>query len=134
MWEETRDVYPFLCGKVPRVKLEMVPGIYSVCRLSPDSALPRAFFSATRTNEELSVVCLEQDAPMGARIDSGWRGFRVAGTLDFGLTGILNSLAAPLAEAAIPIFAVSTFDTDYILVKEMEKAREALLRAGHDFT
>ncbi len=76
------------------------------------------FFSITKTQDELSVVCLEKEVPSGARVERGWKGLKVEGPLDFELTGILSSLAQPLAEAKISIFAISTFDTDYILVKE----------------
>jgi uncharacterized protein len=123
------------------MKLEMIPGRFAICRLKPDAAsrprsdspLPLSFFSATRTAEELSVVCLERDAPPEARVEGGWSCFRVAGKLDFGLTGVLAALASPLAEAGVSLFAISTFDTDYVLVKEMARAREALENAGHEF-
>lgn len=79
------------------------------------------------------MVCLEGEEPKGARAESGWRAFRVAGTLDFALTGVLAALATPLAAAGVSIFAVSTFDTDYVLVKDLPKARKALEAAGHAF-
>lgn len=113
--------------------LQELPGTYSVCRLGPDAPAPSRFFSVTRTAEELSVVCHKEDIPAGARADHGWRCFRVAGTLDFSLTGVLASLAAPLAEAGVSLFALSTFDTDYILVKDLPSARAALERLGHRF-
>lgn len=115
------------------MKLELLPGNFSVCRLPAGAPLPRDFFSVTRTGEELSVVCLEGKEPVGARVETGWRCFRVAGTLDFALTGILSSIAAPLATAGVSIFAVSTFDTDYVLVRDLPGARAALLAAGFDF-
>lgn len=115
------------------MKLEIVPGKFAVGRMDPDSPLPSSFFSVTRTAQELSVVCREGDMPPGGRAETGWSCFRVAGTLDFGLTGVLSALATPLAEAGISIFALSTFDTDYVLVKDMPKARAALEAAGHEF-
>lgn len=116
------------------MKLALLEGHFAVCRLAPDAALPPRFFSATRTAEELSVVCLEEDAPPTARQESGWSCLRVEGPLDFALTGILASLAVPLAEAGVSIFAISTFDTDYLLVKtaSLSTALEALRAAGHE--
>ena len=83
--------------------------------------------------DELSVVCAEGVVPAGVRCDKGWRVFQVAGPLDFALTGILAAIAAPLADAGVSIFAVATFDTDYVMVKEeaLAKAVEALRGAGH---
>lgn len=85
-----------------------------------------------RTPEEISIVCEEGHEPEGAEVQPGWRAFRVCGTLDFSLTGILASIANPLAHAEISIFAISTFDTDYILVKQtdLENACRALRSAG----
>lgn len=107
--------------------------MFSLCRLDPGAPLPSSFFSVVKTAEELSAVCLAGEEPKGARTDAGWRAFRVAGTLDFTLTGVLAALATPLAEAGISIFAVSTFDTDYVLVKDLAAARVALESAGHTF-
>ncbi len=91
------------------------------------------FFSITRTADEVSIVCPEKDAPEGARVESGWRVMKVEGPLGFSLVGILASISAPLADAGVSIFAVSTFDTDYVLVKEasLEEAVSALEGAGH---
>jgi hypothetical protein len=87
----------------------------------------------TRTPDELSIVCAAGAVPDGSRSERGWRALRVAGPLDFSLTGVLVSLLAPLADAAVPAFAVSTHDTDYLLVKEesLARAADALRRAGH---
>jgi hypothetical protein len=113
--------------------LRVLPGRYSVCRLAPDASLPEHFFSATRTPDELSVVCDEVHAPENAKCEAGWRLMQVAGPLEFSLTGVLAAIAAPLAKAGVSIFALSTFDTDYVLVKEddLAKAIEALRGAGH---
>jgi len=87
----------------------------------------------TRTADELSLVCAESAVPQDVQCEPGWRLFKIAGPLDFALTGILESVAQPLAEAAISIFAISTYDTDYVMVKErdIEKAAQALEQAGH---
>ena len=99
----------------------------------PSWATRGKFFSVTRTHEELSVVCPEASVPEGVRSEKGWRALRVSGVLDFSLVGVLASLTAPLAEAGVALFALSTFDTDYLLVKEHDlgKAIEALVAYGH---
>lgn len=116
----------------------VLPGRLAICRLPSDAPLPEPpshtdFWSATRTEEELTIVLPEEAVPAGWKAERGWRCFKVLGPLDFGLTGILASLATSLAEAGVPIFAISTYNTDYILVKEenLEKARQALLASGH---
>jgi hypothetical protein len=83
--------------------------------------------------DELSVVCQEELVPANIRAENGWRGLKVEGPLDFALTGILAGLASALAQAGVSLFAISTFDTDYILVKEKDlaKAIRALEQAGH---
>ena|ERR1051325_10275642 len=108
-----------------------------ICRLPPDSAVPvwvsGRLTSITRTPQELSIVCAEAAIPDDVRCERHWCAFRIEGPLDFGLVGILASVAAPLAAARIPVFAVSTFDTDYVLVKEehTDSAEAALEAAGH---
>lgn len=116
-----------------KLQLIVVPGVFAVCRLGASDQLPAwatqsAFFSISRTFEELSVVCLQNDVPITVQAERGWKIFKVMGPLDFALTGILASLAAPLAQAQISIFAVSTYDTDYVLVKEeaFQKAHRIL--------
>ena len=88
----------------------------------------------TRTNDELSLVRTADAVPSDARAERGWRALRVAGTIDFALTGVLASVLAPLGEAAISIFAVSTYDTDYVLVREhaLFAAIDVLRAAGHE--
>lgn len=110
----------------------------AVCRLPPAAAIPdwalaHAFCSITRTPDELSIVCPQEAVPAGVRCESDWRCLRVAGTMDFSLVGIVASLVAPLADAGISVFVLSTFDTDYLLVKEpnLEQAIAVLRRAGH---
>jgi hypothetical protein len=107
----------------------------TVCKLSDahDIDLGAEFFFIGKTDEELSLVCRTEDTPEHAIArDDGWRGFRIQGILDFSLIGILSRLSAILAEAGIGIFAVSTYNTDYILTKEkdFDKALDALTEAG----
>lgn len=127
---------------MPVLKLSVGAEVLAVARLAADAALPvwvsstTGFLSITRTEQELSIVCDGQVVPAGTRIESGWRALKVQGPLDFGLTGILASLAIPLALAEVSIFAVSTFDTDYLLVKQdmLPIALTALRQAGHIIT
>ena len=120
------------------MKLLGLHELYAVVRLHPDAGVPEwigggHFWSVTRSDTELSVVCREEDVPAGASAERGWRALEVAGPLDFSLTGIVASLVSPLADAAVPIFVLSTFDTDYLLVREPDLpcAVEALRAAGH---
>lgn len=119
------------------LSLALLPDRLAVCRLDPGSPLPEpdaeGLWSLTRTPDEISVVLPEDQARPGWKVEAGWRVLRVAGPLDFSLTGVLASLAQPLAEAGIPVFVLSTFDTDYLMVKDdrLETAREVLVRAGH---
>jgi len=120
------------------ITLSVFEGRFAVCRLSaqaeiPGWALDEPFFSITRTPDELSIVCPERSVPAGEACEKGWNCLKVQGPLDLSMTGVMASLAAPLAEAAISIFTISTFDTDYLLVKEeeFESAILALTGAGH---
>ncbi len=113
------------------LSLILLPGRFAVCKMAPTAVIPawaasEAFVSITRTNEELSIVCAELIVPEEVECARGWRCLRVAGTMDFSLVGVLASLVAPLAEAQISVFAISTFDTDYLLLPEKDFA----LRAG----
>jgi hypothetical protein len=89
--------------------------------------------AVVRTAAEVSVVCAAQRVPAGVRAERGWRALAVEGPLDLALTGVLAALAVPLARAGVPIFAVSTYDTDYVLVRSdrLEDALDALREAGH---
>ena len=123
---------------VRRLKLRLLPEVLAICRLDagapvPPWAMNGVFSSVTRTAAELSVICPEAQAPAEVRREPGWRAFRVEGPLPFEATGILAAIAAPLAAAEIPIFAISTFDTDYVLVKEAHASRAAAVlgAAGH---
>lgn len=122
-----------------RLNLSLLPERLAVCQLPPDGLLPEwtaatsAFLALIRTPEELSIVCREAALPAGARHEPGWCALKVAGPLDFGLTGILAALAEPLARAGVSIFVLSTFNTDYVLVKQerLDDAIAALQAAGH---
>lgn len=120
--------------------LSLLPDNYSICRLEPAADIPPwalagNFFSITRTEEELSLVCSQEVVPDGVLCEKGWRCIMVVGPLDFSLTGILASLTASLAEVGISVFAISTFDTDYLLVKadNLKRALLKLQEAGHRF-
>ncbi len=116
--------------KNSKFSLSILPQKLAVCRLNKDARIPSwvendDYFSITKTNNELSIVCPENQVPDDIEAEKDWRAFKVEGPLDFSLTGILASLANPLAEAKISIFAISTYDTDYLLVKE-DKLNEAV--------
>lgn len=121
-----------------RLKFSRVPGSFAICRLpsraaAPEWALRGSFFSVTSTAEELSIVCPATQVPSDIAHENGWSCLKLEGPFPFSETGILTSFVQPLSERAIPIFAVSTFDTDYVLVKQdwVEKAVQALREAGH---
>lgn len=107
---------------------------FSVCKLRDLSRLNLAsgFFFLSKTPEEISLVCFTDDIPDNAlSADHGWRAFRVEGELAFSATGVLSSLVGVLSRKGISVFAVSTYDTDYVLVNEgMEEAVRAALREG----
>ena len=118
--------------------LTMVPGRLAICRLAAGDPIPAQavlgnFFSVTRTVEELSIVCPEALAPAGSQVEGGWRALKVAGPLDFALTGILAGLSGALAGAGISLFAISTYDTDYVLVRatDLDGAIAALKAGGY---
>ena len=120
------------------LKLSVLPQRLAVCRLDPDEMIPDwlrecDFWSVTRTDEELSVVLPEASVPRAWKTEEGWRCLKVHGPLDFSLTGVLASLASPLAEAGISIFAISTYDSDYILVRDedLDGAETVLSAWGH---
>ncbi len=123
-------------NKMSDMILERLPCRLTVCKTASvsDFDLSKEFYFIGKTDEELSLVCRTEDVPASAAArDDGWRGFRIRGMLDFSLIGILAKISAVLAESRIGIFAVSTYNTDYILVKEenLDRAAEALIRAGY---
>jgi hypothetical protein len=117
--------------------LEILTGTFAVCRLRADEDVPDwatgDVVSITRTPDELSIVCSEENVPENIQSESGWRCLRVAGPLEFSLVGVIASLAGTLAAANISVFVISTFDTDYLLVKnsDLNAAVESLGKSGH---
>lgn len=121
-----------------KLELEILPEMYAIHRLDPDEQLPvqlatdRFCFTA-RSERELSVVC-SSEIQVDARVsDPGWRGLRITGRLDFDIVGVLSGLTACLASADIPVFVISTFETDYLFVKEdrLHSAVTSLTAAGY---
>jgi len=118
------------------MNLQILPQAFSVCQVSDVTTIDftRAFVFLTKTDEELSLVCETASVPANtiARED-GWRGFRVCGVLDFSLVGILAKISGILADQGISIFAVSTFNTDYVFTKSevFDRALDSLSRAGY---
>jgi hypothetical protein len=117
--------------------LNILPDHLAVCRLAaeapiPEWAPPGNLLALVRTPDELSVVCEERYVPPEVNAERGWRALRVQGPLDFSMIGVLASIATPLAQAGVSIFALSTYETDYILIKEssLERAVYALNQAG----
>jgi uncharacterized protein len=114
------------------------PKAYAICRLEPGTPVPKwtagaDFLSITRTRREVSIVCEERAAPADAQAERNWRLLQIEGTLKFTQTGVLASIATPLAEEEISIFVISTYGTDYFLVRDadLERASEVLRKAGH---
>jgi hypothetical protein len=120
--------------------VDVRPGDYSVARLAPDAPVPAGLLDApglvsvTRTPDELSIVCPTEVAPESDTGDRGWRLLTVRGPLEFTLTGIMAALSGELAAAGVSLFALSTYDTDHLLVKgeNLERAILALSEAGHE--
>jgi hypothetical protein len=117
--------------------LVILPERLAVCRLladaaPPDWARPGDLLALVRIGDELSIVCTERYVPPEVRAERGWRAIQVQGPLEFSMIGVLASIAVPLARAGISIFVLSTFDTDFILVKEdaLDRAASALTQAG----
>ena len=118
--------------------LSLLDGTFTIHHLDADAEIPTltlnsSFFAITRTSDELSLVLPESIEIESKKSDAGWACFKVEGPLDFNLVGILAGISSVLAKAGVSIFAVSTFDTDYILVKreQVETAKEALTSAGY---
>lgn len=120
-----------------KLALKVVPGAFAVCRLPagtplPDWFRPGGFASASWSEDELSLACAESQVPEEVQCERGWRCLMLQGPFAFDLTGILLQVLRPLAAANIGIFAVSTFDTDYVLVKDhaFDHAKQALVESG----
>ncbi len=120
-----------------KLSFELWPGRYAVARLDPSAppppSSPAGFWSVTRTSDELSVVGLEDAVPQSKPTERGFRLLKVGGPLDFALTGVLAEIAGALAQADVSIFVLSTYDTDYVLVREddLGVAVRALADRGH---
>ena len=124
--------------------LSILPGSYAVCRLPAGDDPPgwatarqagaEAFLSVTRTSDELSIVCRQELVPAGLRSEPGWRCLKVQGPFAFTEVGIVASLASALAREGVSLFVVSTYDTDYLLVKAetLDRAVMVLSREGHE--
>lgn len=125
-----------------RLTVDVRPGRYTVLRLPGDAPLPPGLLdsstadlvSVTRTSDELSVVCRTESAAPADQAEHGWRLLTVRGPMEFSLTGIIAAVSGALAAAGVPLFALSTFDTDHLLVKDDDLARaaDALRDAGHE--
>ena len=120
-------------------KVLRVVGLYAVVRLSADAPVPDwaakgGFTSATRSGDELSIVCLVDNIPKDVSPDLCWIGLKLEGPFSFSQTGVLLSFIEPLSDNVVPIFAISTYDTDYVLVQEehMDRALDLLREAGHE--
>jgi len=122
------------------MNLRILDGTFSVCRLKPSDSIPEwvyrsSFYSISKSKDELSIVCESNYVPEDVKSEKNWNLIKVKGPLDFNLTGIFSSLTKPLAEDGISIFAISTFDTDYLLVKaeKIQDAKVALEKSGFKF-
>jgi hypothetical protein len=121
----------------PSLTLNLLPGTFAVCQLPPESLAPEwltgALVSVTRTDEEMSVVCEEACVPEGVKRQGDFRCLKVTGPLAFATTGVIAALAGPLADAGISVFPLGTYDTDYLLVRQvdLERATATLRGTGH---
>lgn len=121
------------------MSLAVLPGRLALCQRSPDDSIPEfmarsRFFSITRTDEEISLVLPEEMVPAEWNAEKGWRCFKVLGSLNLEMTGILASLTSCLADEGITVLALSTYNTDYLLVRErdLEKACAGLEAQGYE--
>ncbi|MPN37299.1 hypothetical protein SDC9_184815 [bioreactor metagenome] len=121
------------------LSMKLIKGLFGVCRLDRDELLPgwasrSSFYSITKTLDELSIVCSQDNIPKDIKCEKDWRSLKVEGPLDFSLIGILSSISTILAQRGISIFAVSTYDTDYILVKDkdIDTAIAVLSKEGYE--
>ena len=128
--------------KRARLPLELLPDTLAICRLPADAPVPAwasspaPFLTVSRTADELSITALQSRVPGGVRCERDYQALRVKGTLPPDLVGILLSIAEPLANAGVSIFAISTYDTDYVLLKarDLPAALAALRKAGHQIS
>jgi len=122
-----------------KLKFRVISGSFAVCRLSVADPVPQwatkgIFTSVTRTPEELSIVCAVENVPKEHQSETPWTCLKIEGPFAFSQIGILRAFITPLVEAGISIFAIATYDTDYVLVQEpvADKAIQALQNAGHE--
>ena len=122
-----------------RLKYRRLGGTYAIVRLASNAPVPEwatkgEFSSITRTEDELSVVCLADNVPRDVQFPQRWVCLKLEGPFPFTLTGVLLSFLEPLSHNAVPIFAISTYDTDYVLVQEGrgDEAVDLLRHAGHE--
>lgn len=121
------------------LSLELLPDIYAICRLDADAAVPvwaaGPFVSVTRSSHELSVVCLQSRVPSQIPSERDWRSIRVEGPLSFSTTGVISSIAGTLASRHVTVFVVSTYDTDYVFVRQTQlpEAIDSLVSEGYRF-
>ncbi len=117
------------------MEVDVLAATLAICRLEPSERIPswalelhEGFVNITRTPDELSIVCAQEAVPPDTQVEEDWRALVIPGPIPFEATGVLSALATPLADAGIPIFAISTYDTDYVLVRQcnLERALEAL--------
>jgi hypothetical protein len=123
-----------------KLKLSILENLFTVHRFPPDYEIPKQiyenqFCSISKTEDELSIVCSSSVLLGSESSETGWSCIKVLGPLDFSLTGILADISGVLAKAEVSIFAISTFDTDYVLVKseKLPVAKEALQKSGYTF-
>jgi len=123
--------------KAPGQRFRALPGRYAVCRLNAESAVPAwasgPFVNITFTADELAIICPAERVPADVRSERDWRVLKLVGPFPFTATGVLASLATPLARAGISLLSVATYDTDYFLIKgdAFEEAIAVLIAAGH---
>jgi uncharacterized protein len=121
--------------------LTVLPGTFAVCRLDAGAATPQwacqgrpTFISVTRTAAEVSVICPESVLPAHVTAEWGWHCLRIDGAFTVDEPGVLASIAGPLAAGGLSVFAVATYDTDYVLVRDLDRATDVLTKAGHSLS
>jgi hypothetical protein len=122
-----------------KLKFRWLKGPYAIVRLAPEAAIPEwamrgDFFTITRTAEEFSIVCAAENLPANVPSPHQWQCLKLEGPFPFSLTGVLLSFIEPLSSSGVPIFAISTYDTDYVLIQDeyVGMALTALRQAGHE--
>ncbi|HEY0140509.1 MAG TPA: ACT domain-containing protein [Thermoanaerobaculia bacterium] len=123
-----------------KLRLTLLPDLLAVARLAPDEAMPAwargPLLSVTWTADELSIICTDEAVPEGVQAERNWRVMKVEGPIPFDAIGVAAALVSPLATARISVFFLSTYDTDYLMVKDdlLADGIDALRRAGHDIS